>query len=245
MKKFSPLNFPLLYSIFSPISCKFPARSMSPTLLSWALKKLLQRYLGEYLSSQVSLDQLSMELSEGSAQMSSLDMNTSAINQNLARLNIPLELVDGWAGLIKIDIPWLKLINDPTKVTVEELQLTFQKAKDATCEFQNPLAVFWIRLPSDSSILLALSPKEIAESVLEMLFDQGPSGSNDVTEFFTKLVKSVFSRFCVEFRKVTIRFENDDEMATALEFRIDKVLFTYEKSESPEFQKKFEIEGGF
>ncbi|CAI2357338.1 unnamed protein product [Caenorhabditis sp. 36 PRJEB53466] len=203
-------------------------------------KMMLQRYMGAWLDNNLSVDQLSLELANGCLELESLDINTKAVSQGFSQCSIPLKLVDGYLGRIKIEIPWLRLMTDPTRMCIEDLQLTFRGADVMRMDDMETLTSMI------GSVLMGLDTDDMARSVFdEMSRENNLSaellGLDDTADSFAGFINAVYSRFCLTIKKLTLRFENEpkdqSEMATAVEIHVEMVTFMDEQMRSCEMEK--------
>ncbi|CAP30179.1 Protein CBR-ATG-2 [Caenorhabditis briggsae] len=200
-------------------------------------KIMIQRYLGVWLDNNLSVDQLSLELVGGSLELENLDINTKAVSAGLAQASVPLKLVDGYVGRIKIEIPWVKIMVDPTKMCIEDLQLTFRGSEIIKMEDIETFASMI------ESVLMSLSTDDMARSVLDEVTKENSLsldflGTGETADSFSGFINAVYSRFCLTIKNLTLRFENEpkdkSEMATAVEIHVQMITFMDEQMRSCE-----------
>lgn len=198
---------------------------------------MLQRYMGAWLDNNLSVDQLSLELANGCLELDNLDINTKAVSNGFLQCNIPLKLIDGYLGKIKIEIPWLSLMTDPTRMCIEDLQLTFRGAEVMKI---NDIETLTSMI---ESVLMGLSTDDMARSVYEEVSKENNVasellGPDDTADSFSGFIDAVYSRFCLKIKHLTLRFETDPKnrstMATALEIRVETITFMDEQMRSCE-----------
>ena len=97
--------------------------------------------------SALRLDQLSVDLYQGTGAVSNLDLDLSSLNEQLSVIGIPLEVLDGFvrhiqgtvflvfgscgdAKLFLVEIPWSSLLSDPCRLTLRGLELSVQLAEE-------------------------------------------------------------------------------------------------------------------
>uniref|UniRef100_A0A3B3ZN14 Uncharacterized protein n=1 Tax=Periophthalmus magnuspinnatus TaxID=409849 RepID=A0A3B3ZN14_9GOBI len=104
---------------------------MSRWLFPWsgsikkrACRYLLQHYLGHFLQERLSLDQLGLDLYNGSGVIKEINLDVWAVNELLESLGAPLEIVDGFVSSITVTIPWQALLTDHCTLEVSGLQIT-------------------------------------------------------------------------------------------------------------------------
>ncbi|KAL0928093.1 hypothetical protein M5K25_002333 [Dendrobium thyrsiflorum] len=90
----------------------------------WAIKRvckfLLKKKLGDFILGDIDLDQLEVQFTRGTIQLSDLAVNVDYINQKLAGAAVALK--EGSIASLSIKIPW-KLQN--CQIELEELELVF------------------------------------------------------------------------------------------------------------------------
>ncbi|EGT43192.1 hypothetical protein CAEBREN_16840 [Caenorhabditis brenneri] len=198
---------------------------------------MLQRYMGVWLDDTLSVDQLSLELANGCLELENLDINTKAVSNGLTVCNIPLKLVDGYIGKIRIEIPWLNLMTDPTRMCIEDLQLTFRGTDLVRMDDMETLTSMI------GSVLMGLDTDDMAKSVFDEVskennFASDFLGNDDTADSLQGFINAVYSRFCLKIKNMTLRFENipkdPSEMTSAVEVHAQMVSFMDEQMRSCE-----------
>ncbi len=100
---------------------------------------LLQHYLGNFFKEKISLEQLSIDIYNGTGIVKNLNLDCDALNEQLnaaASSNtsscsssssaVPIEIVSGFVGYISVYIPWHDLFNDYCKLTIKNVQITIR-----------------------------------------------------------------------------------------------------------------------
>uniref|UniRef100_A0A9J8BZU2 Autophagy related 2A n=1 Tax=Cyprinus carpio carpio TaxID=630221 RepID=A0A9J8BZU2_CYPCA len=105
---------------------------MSRWLFPWsgsikkrACRYLLQHYLGHFLEERLSLDQLSLDLYNGSGVIREINLDVWAVNELLESLGAPLEIVEGFVNSITVTIPWAALVTEHCTLEITGLQITY------------------------------------------------------------------------------------------------------------------------
>lgn len=198
---------------------------------------MLQRYMGVWLDDTLSVDQLSLELANGCLELENLDINTKAVSNGLSVCSIPLKLVDGYIGKIRIEIPWMTLMTDPTRMCIEDLQLTFRGSEVVRMDDVETLTSMI------GSVLMGLDTDDMARSVFDEVskennFASDFLGSDDTADSMQGFINAVYSRFCLTIKNMTLRFENvpkgESGMASAVEVHAQMVSFMDEQMRSCE-----------
>ncbi|XP_067941344.1 autophagy-related protein 2 homolog A-like isoform X2 [Watersipora subatra] len=188
------------------------------------IKKRLCRYalqslLGEYLLDDVSIDQLTLDIYNGTGIIHSLNFNVQAVNKALAKASIPLHLVEGFIGSITVSVPWKSLINDDTHLEIDGLEASFQYSP---CETPNPeFDPSWL---SQSQMSASM---QMAEECLKD--DKDVRSTPDGLKNATKTIESVISRVRLTLRNTILRIENcpvGTDQGQAVELHIGRLEFS-------------------
>ncbi|KAM8940476.1 autophagy-related protein 2 homolog A isoform 2-T2 [Pelodytes ibericus] len=198
---------------------------MSRWLFPWsssikkrACRYLLQRYLGHYLEERLSLEQLSLDLYNGSGRLTDIHLDIWSVNDLLDSAGAPLEIIDGFIGSISVTIPWSALVTENCTVEVSELQVTCRpKYRNASADTDSHS---WSSCMTTSMQLAQECLKEQAEEPSE------PSQPIEGLEMFAQTLETVLRRIKVTFLDTIIRIENtpaDSATGTALEIHIKRL----------------------
>ncbi|KAI4468676.1 autophagy-related 2 isoform a [Holotrichia oblita] len=87
---------------------------------------LLQRYLGQFFEEKLTLDQLSVDLYNGTGTVEDVSLDVQALNELGEKQNWPMEFVDGYLEKLSINVPWTSLLKESSFVEVKGLKLTVQ-----------------------------------------------------------------------------------------------------------------------
>lgn len=88
-----------------------------------ACRYLLQHYLGQFLEEKISLEDLTVDLYNGTGSIHNVPLNVEAINEVLSETGAPVKVVSGYLGCVTVSVPWTALLKDSCKVEVSELTL--------------------------------------------------------------------------------------------------------------------------
>ncbi|XP_053613848.1 autophagy-related protein 2 homolog A [Plodia interpunctella] len=198
----------------------------SESIKKRACRYLLQRYLGNFLEQKLTLDQLSVDLYNGTGTVCDVSLDCEALNELGDSQNWPLEIVDGHMREITVTIPWSTLLKDDSIVEVRGLSLTVQpkvRAEPASSMLES----MWSSM--SSSMQLA------AECLRE---EDGPQDTNPVEgiEMFAHAIDSILSRVKVKFVNTRIRIEHvpkNGDKGIALDIHIDNIDYFDEAGEEP------------
>lgn len=198
----------------------------SESIKKRACRYLLQRYLGNFLEEKLTLDQLSVDLYNGTGTVCDVSLDCDALNELGDAQNWPLEIVDGHMKEITVSIPWSSLFNDDSIVKVNGLSLTVQP-KVRVEPVSSMLESMWSSM--SSSMQLA------AECLKE---EDGPQESHPVEgiEMFAHAIDSILSRVKVQFENTKIRIEHvpkNGDRGIALEVLIKNIDYFDEAGSEP------------
>uniref|UniRef100_A0A8C1GKX9 Autophagy related 2A n=1 Tax=Cyprinus carpio TaxID=7962 RepID=A0A8C1GKX9_CYPCA len=184
---------------------------MSRWLFPWsgsikkrACRYLLQHYLGHFLEERLSLDQLSLDLYNGSGVIREINLDVWAVNELLDSLGAPLEIVEGFVNSIAVTIPWAALVTEHCTLEVTGLQITY-----GNWDSQG-----WSSCMTSSMQLAQECLKDPPEASEE------PPAPLEGLEMFAQTIETVLRRIKVTFLDTIVRVEHhslDAETGVALE----------------------------
>ena len=110
---------------------------------------LLQHYLGHFFKEKISLEQLSIDIYNGTGCVKNLNLDCDALNEQLNEASnsstgashasktstVPIEIVSGFVGYISVYIPWHDLFNDFCKLTIKNVQITIRVKRIKSASF--------------------------------------------------------------------------------------------------------------
>uniref|UniRef100_A0A4W4GAP6 Autophagy related 2A n=1 Tax=Electrophorus electricus TaxID=8005 RepID=A0A4W4GAP6_ELEEL len=192
---------------------------MSRWLFPWsgsikkrACRYLLQHYLGHFLEERLSLEQLSLDLYNGSGVIKEINLDVWAVNELLESLGAPLEIVEGFVRSIAVTIPWAALVTDHCTLEVTGLQITC-----GSWDSQG-----WSSCMTSSMQLAQECLKDPPEASEE------PPAPLEGLEMFAQTIETVLRRIKVTFLDTIVRIEHqpfDAETGVALEMQIKRLEY--------------------
>ncbi|WKY16337.1 hypothetical protein Q1695_001199 [Nippostrongylus brasiliensis] len=194
---------------------------------------IIQRYLGQFLEQNLTLDQLSVSLIAGELSINDVKINAHYVNEILTSMNLPLRLTDGFVGEIAIEVPWCALTSHASKMKVKQLDLTFQSREGVKLDNKDLVSSM-----IGSVVESLVSSSELAKSFFDNEKESGKeeefdTEGKDGVMAFAKVIDAIVSRFCLELVDTTIRLENPpkalSDMCTAIEIRLKEVRFMDEQ----------------
>uniref|UniRef100_A0A3P8V0S0 Autophagy related 2A n=1 Tax=Cynoglossus semilaevis TaxID=244447 RepID=A0A3P8V0S0_CYNSE len=210
---------------------------MSRWLFPWsgsikkrACRYLLQHYLGHFLQERLSLDQLSLDLYNGSGDIKEIHIDVWAVNELLESLGAPLEIVDGFVNSIKVTIPWQALLTDHCTLEISGLQIT--------CRPKYRTSGGWDSQGWSSSMT---SSMQLAQECLKdpPEASEEPPAPLEGLEMFAQTIETVLRRIKVTFIDTIVRIEHqplDLETGVALELHIKRLEYFDEAVRDPASQ---------
>ncbi|KAK6060465.1 hypothetical protein COOONC_01874, partial [Cooperia oncophora] len=193
---------------------------------------MIQRYLGQFLEQNLTLDQLSVKLIDGELSINEVKINSHYVNELLTSMNVPLRLTDGFVGGMTIKVPWCALTSDASTMKVRQLDLTFE-ARDGVKLDNKDLVSSMIGSVVESLVSSSELARSFYENEKEACEEEFDTEAKDGVKAFTKVIDAIVSRFCLELVDTTIRLENPpkhlSDMCTAIEIRIKEVRFMDEQ----------------
>ncbi|XP_054889953.1 autophagy-related protein 2 homolog A [Poeciliopsis prolifica] len=210
---------------------------MSRWLFPWsgsikkrACRYLLQHYLGHFLQERLSLDQLSLDLYNGSGDITNINLDVWAVNELLESLGAPLEMVDGFVGSIQVTIPWQALLTDHCTLEVSGLQITCRPKYRTSGHWESQ---GWSSSMTSSMQLAQECLKDPPEASEE------PPAPLEGLEMFAQTIETVLRRIKVTFIDTIVRIEHqplDLETGVALEVHIQRLEYFDEAVKDPSSQ---------
>ncbi|KAI4495649.1 hypothetical protein M0802_008484 [Mischocyttarus mexicanus] len=188
---------------------------------------LLQRYLGQFFEEKLTLDQLTVDLYNGTGRVTNVTLDVQALNELVEQQNLPLEFVDGFISEMSISIPWSALLSEASYAEVTGLRLTVQprqRTENGTSMFES----VWSSMTSSM---------QLAQECLQQ--DASNAGNTqplEGVELFAQAIDSVLCRAKVRFVDTVIRLEHvplDSTMGVALEMCIQYLEYTDEAGLDP------------
>uniref|UniRef100_A0A3B4AAI2 Uncharacterized protein n=1 Tax=Periophthalmus magnuspinnatus TaxID=409849 RepID=A0A3B4AAI2_9GOBI len=98
----------------------------SESIKKRACRYLLHRYLGNFLQEKLSLDQLSLDLYQGTGTLAQVPLDTWSLNELLETADAPFEVITGFIQTISLTVPWAALLQENCALEVKGLELVFR-----------------------------------------------------------------------------------------------------------------------
>ncbi|KAJ8282805.1 hypothetical protein COCON_G00053240 [Conger conger] len=209
---------------------------MSRWLFPWsgsikkrACRYLLQHYLGHFLQERLSLEQLSLDLYNGSGVIRDIKLDVWSVNELLESVGAPLEIVDGFVHSIEVTIPWAALVNDHCTLVITGLQLTCRP------KYRTSAGGSW---DSQGLASCMTSSMQLAQECLKdpPEASEEPPAPLEGLEMFAQTIETVLRRIKVTFRDIIVRIEHqplDADTGIALEVHIKRLDYCDEAVRDP------------
>uniref|UniRef100_A0A1J3HLH3 Autophagy-related protein 2 n=1 Tax=Noccaea caerulescens TaxID=107243 RepID=A0A1J3HLH3_NOCCA len=181
------------------------AKSAEAAFSRWAVKRvvkfLLKKKLGKLILGDIDLDQLDIQLRDGTIQLSDLAINVDYLND---KFDAPLLIKEGSIGSLLVKMPWK---TNGCQVEIDELELVLAPRLESNASSSNEASTSTSNREDSNNIRLGLGKHEN-----EMLVNAANSASIDVHEgvkTVAKIVKWFLTSFHVKIKNLIIAFDPD------------------------------------
>ncbi|KAK4884514.1 hypothetical protein RN001_000785 [Aquatica leii] len=189
---------------------------------------LLQRYLGQFFEEKLTLDQLSVDLYNGTGTVKNISLDVQALNELGEKQNWPMEFVDGYVEELFVSVPWGSLLKDSSFIEVRGLKITVQPKQRNECA-TSMFESMWSSMTNSM---------QLAEECIK----QDPTNPVDaaqpleVIERFAQTIDSILSRVKVKFSNSVIQIEHvpkDSSTGVALQINIPHMEYMDAAGDDP------------
>lgn len=194
-----------------------------------ACRYLLQRYLGQFLEEKLTLDQLSVNIYNGTGSVSNVSLDVQALNELGEQKNLPIEFVDGFMADISVSIPWATLLTDSIFIEVTGMQITIQPRQRAD-NGESMLESMWSSVAS--SMQLAAECLKQDSNIDDEKVVEGEHQMEGL-EIFAQTIESILTRVKIKFIDTSLRLEHlpkEGKNGIAVEVRAKKIEYCDETS---------------
>ncbi|XP_075387716.1 autophagy-related protein 2 homolog B isoform X1 [Tenrec ecaudatus] len=191
-----------------------------------ACRYLLQRYLGHFLQEKLSLEQLSLDLYQGTGSLAQVPLDKWCLNDILESADAPLEVTEGFIQSISLSVPWGSLLQDNCALEVRGLELVFRPRPRLATGSE----------PMDWSSFMA-SSMQLAKACLgQRLTEEQGEGTQpfEGLEKFAETIETVLRRVRVTFLDTVLRIEHvpeNSKTGIALEIQIERTVYCDEAAD--------------
>uniref|UniRef100_A0A8C1FWM1 Autophagy related 2B n=1 Tax=Cyprinus carpio TaxID=7962 RepID=A0A8C1FWM1_CYPCA len=198
----------------------------SESIKKRACRYLLHRYLGNFLQEKLSLDQLSLDLYQGTGSLAHVPLDKWSLNEILESVDAPFEVSEGFIQAISLTVPWASLLQENCALEVRGLEMVF-RPRPRMASGMEPMC--WSSFMTSS---MQLAKECLSQRLTD---DQGESLQPlEGLEKFAETIETVLRRVKVTFVDTVLRMEHvpeNSKTGIALELRINKMLYCDESVE--------------
>ncbi|XP_031213724.1 autophagy-related protein 2 homolog B isoform X1 [Mastomys coucha] len=198
----------------------------SESIKKRACRYLLQRYLGHFLQEKLSLEQLSLDLYQGTGSLAQVPLDKWCLNEILESADAPLEVTEGFIQSISLSVPWGSLLQDNCALEVRGLEMVF-RPRPRVATGSEPM--YW-------SSFMTSSMQLAKECLSQKLTDEQGEASQpfEGLEKFAETIETVLRRVKVTFIDTVLRIEHvpeNSKTGAALEIRVDRTVYCDETAD--------------
>ncbi|XP_041131131.1 autophagy-related protein 2 homolog B-like isoform X6 [Polyodon spathula] len=192
----------------------------SESIKKRACRYLLHRYLGNFLQEKLSLDQLSLDLYQGTGSLAQVPLDKWSLNEILESVDAPFEVIEGFIQTISLSVPWASLLQENCALEVKGLEMVF-RPRPRMASGSEPM--YW-------SSFMTSSMQLAKECLSQRLTDEQAEGFQPLEglEKFAETIETVLRRVKVTFLDTVLRIEHvpeNSKTGIALEMRISKIVY--------------------
>ncbi|KAI9272903.1 hypothetical protein BDA99DRAFT_569176 [Phascolomyces articulosus] len=168
-------------------------------MLESLVASILNRFLGNYVSN-LNYDQLNIGIWSGEANLRDLKLRREALD----KLDLPINVLEGYLGQLTLSIPWSNLKTKPVKVFVENVYLLAVPKTESTIsleEEEERAQLLKQRRLATAELLSNASSKKDGQK--EQQTDEGNDG------FISQLTTKIIDNLQVSIKNIHVRFEDN------------------------------------
>uniref|UniRef100_A0A8C9WD17 Autophagy related 2B n=1 Tax=Scleropages formosus TaxID=113540 RepID=A0A8C9WD17_SCLFO len=172
----------------------------SESIKKRACRYLLHRYLGHFLQEKLSLDQLSLDLYQGTGSLAQVPLDKWSLNEILESVDAPFEVTEGFIKTISLTVPWAFLLQENCALEVTGLEMVF-RPRPRMASSTEPM--YW-------SSFMTSSMQLAKECLNQRLTDELGEGLQPLEglEKFAETIETVLRRVKVTFLETVLRIEH-------------------------------------
>ncbi|TNN56911.1 Autophagy-related protein 2 B [Liparis tanakae] len=198
----------------------------SESIKKRACRYLLHRYLGNFLQEKLSLDQLSLDLYQGTGSLAQVPLDKWSLNELLETADAPFEVIAGFIQTISLTVPWAALLQENCALEVKGLEMVL-RPRPRLASGTEPM--YWSSFMTSS---MQLAKECLSQKLTD---DMGESFQPfEGLEKFAETIETVLRRVKVTFVDTVLRVEHipdNSKTGIALEIRIEKIVYCDETGE--------------
>ncbi|XP_033498307.1 autophagy-related protein 2 homolog B isoform X1 [Epinephelus lanceolatus] len=198
----------------------------SESIKKRACRYLLHRYLGNFLQEKLSLDQLSLDLYQGTGSLAQVPLDKWSLNELLETADAPFEVIAGFIQTISLTVPWAALLHENCALEIKGLEMVL-RPRPRVASGSEPM--YWSSFMTSS---MQLAKECLSQKLTD---DMGESFQPfEGLEKFAETIETVLRRVRVTFLDTVLRVEHipeNSKTGIALEIRIKKIVYCDETGE--------------
>ncbi|XP_069049279.1 autophagy-related protein 2 homolog B isoform X3 [Lepisosteus oculatus] len=191
----------------------------SESIKKRACRYLLHRYLGNFLQEKLSLDQLSLDLYQGTGSLAQVPLDKWSLNEILESADAPFEVTEGFIQAISLSVPWASLLQENCALEVKGLEMVF-RPRPRMASGTEPM--YWSSFMTSS---MQLAKECLSQKLTD---EQGEFQPLEGLEKFAETIETVLRRVKVTFLDTVLRIEHvpeNSKTGIALEMRINRIVY--------------------
>uniref|UniRef100_A0AAQ5YJY0 Autophagy related 2B n=1 Tax=Amphiprion ocellaris TaxID=80972 RepID=A0AAQ5YJY0_AMPOC len=175
----------------------------SESIKKRACRYLLHRYLGNFLQEKLSLDQLSLDLYQGTGSLAQVPLDKWSLNELLETADAPFEVIAGFIQTISLTVPWAALLQENCALEVKGLEMVLRPRPRVASGIE---PMYWSSFMTSS---MQLAKECLSQKLTD---DMGESFQPfEGLEKFAETIETVLRRVKVTFLDTVLRVEHIPE----------------------------------
>uniref|UniRef100_A0A7N8WN19 Autophagy related 2B n=1 Tax=Mastacembelus armatus TaxID=205130 RepID=A0A7N8WN19_9TELE len=175
----------------------------SESIKKRACRYLLHRYLGNFLQEKLSLDQLSLDLYQGTGSLAQVPLDKWSLNELLETADAPFEVTAGFIQTISLTVPWAALLQENCALEVKGLEMVLRPRPRMASGIE---PMYWSSFMTSS---MQLAKECLSQKLTD---DIGESFQPfEGLEKFAETIETVLRRVKVTFLDTVLRVEHIPE----------------------------------
>ncbi|OWM79230.1 hypothetical protein CDL15_Pgr003402 [Punica granatum] len=185
------------------------AKSAEAMFSRWAVKRvckfLLKKKLGQFILGDIDLDQLDVQLTEGTIQLTDLALNVDFLNDKLSEA-ASLYIKEGSIGSLLVRMPWK---GKGCQVELDEFEVVLAPCVQSSSSNRDKTGNFSAAANQSINQGHGEHEKEMFENV-----STSPGDLHEGVKIIAKMVKWLLTSFNVKIKKLIVAFDPDSQTST-------------------------------
>ncbi|XP_055617380.1 autophagy-related protein 2 homolog B [Toxorhynchites rutilus septentrionalis] len=181
---------------------------------------LLERYLGHYVEDRISVQQLEVEIINGTGTISDVKLSCQALNELCEKQSLGIQVTQGHIGSVSICIPYDSIFTKDSSVELSNLSITI-RPKPRDTDGKSMLESMWSSMSNSIQLAEECMQKEEIPAVSRI----------EGIEKFAQIIDNVLNRVKARLINTTLRIEYlppDSDCGIALIVKIDSIGYNNE-----------------